>query len=290
MNESVKVTKIPELVGTDSCIDIVTLYNNITKKLARQIDKIKEKDPDLKIEIYFLNPDLLKSISTYANVEIGYLHEHTFGNVKFKVPLKMTIRELFFSLITKYDLSFQDKRSYNFLDLLTFSSNEYLDKDGNIHYEELKQIKLSTIMGHRFDGKEYSFNEECSSFIQLKRGNLLFFSKVVILMKYLQRKDDMLYIDYPQFFEKINGEYLVQSLSLDKMHRTYQNDCIYYNNLWIGNETKRSKHSNQIMAILSYLKFNLESYSPNSIYSDVSEIINENKEDNSTFISDLTTI
>ena len=249
-------------------LSVTQLYNELTRELEKEIRIIRADFPDIEIEICKLDEVLLSSICHHANEDIGYLHESNYSNMRFKKQLKLTIRELFFQLIVKYDLSFRDLKSYQFLDVLVYTSKQYEDKEGNITFDDLIPIKLSTIMGHRFDGDLYSFSEQNISFLQLKRTNLWFFKKVTILMRYLQRKDEVFIIDYPQFFKKVNGINLVEPLSLDKLHRHAKNgECTYYNNLWPGHDENKSVHSNSIMAILSYIKFNFENLSPISTIS-----------------------
>lgn len=236
------------------------LYHEITKLLPASLAEFRMKEKK-EIELYELNSEFLDDVIQHAHCDVGHLYEEYYKGQKFKKRMKITIRELFFQKIVEYGISHKDAKSYHFLDILTFSSEEIVDEDGNITYEEPTPIRLSTLLGHRFDGNEYSFNETNSSYIVLKKSNLKMFTNVVRMMRYLDRKDYALYIDYPQYYQKIDGKSLVQPLPLSELHRTHgkdsydRKDCTYYSNHWIGSEENKSIHSNSIMAILSYLKY-----------------------------------
>jgi len=231
------------------------LYNEITKVLPESLAEMRSMSSE-DIEIYHLNDSFLNDILENSGVDIGYLYEEYYRNQKFKQKLHLTIRELFFQKIVEYGLSYKHKKSYQFLDNLTFSSDSSFEDENGIYFSVPQPIRLSILLGHRFDGPEYSFKEECSSYISLKKSNLKTFTNVVRMMRYLDRKDGSLYIDYPQYYEELsNGLPLVQPLALSEMHRTYNSDCTYYNNHWVGCEFNKSVHSNSVMAVLSHLKY-----------------------------------
>jgi hypothetical protein len=205
------------------------------------------------IEIYELNKEFIDEIIEKADLQIGQHLEFLFDNT-FNVPYRYTLRELFLHIIIKYDLSFKNRESYIILDRL-------IVKNKNIgNYSMIMrplEIKLSSLMGHRFDGYEYSFAVQNISKLVMKSDNYLFFKRVVRMMRYLTRHH-VLVIDYPQYYEFINGEQLVLPYSLDKLHRTSNKNVSYYSNIWIGAAENKSEHSNAIMAILSYIKYCME--------------------------------
>lgn len=241
---------------------LAKLYTEIVKILPVNLSQWRTESKG-EFEICDLNEHFLNDIIENANEEIGFLYEENYVGQKFRKGIKMTIRELFFQKIVEYRLSYLNPLSYNFLDLLTFSSGSYTDEKGNLIFYEPTPIKLSTLLSHRFDGDEYSFSEQCSSYISLKSSNLKFFTHVVRMIKYLRRKDDSFYNDYPQYFMLDNTglKDLVEPMELNNLHRKHDlscaetRDCTYYSNHWVGNKENKSRHSNAIMAILSYLKF-----------------------------------
>lgn len=239
---------------------IEKLYNELTKSLPVMLAmRRSELERDMKkpeIEICDLNESFLKDILDNSGVDIGYLYEEYYRGQKFKQKLHLTVRELFFHKIVEYGLSYKDKKSYQFLDNLTYSSDIMSESDGGIYFSVPQPIKLSTLLGHRFDGQEYSFKEDCSSYISLRRSNLKTFTNVVRMMRYLDRKDGSLLIDYPQYYATASdGTELVKPLALSELHRTFTSDCTYYNNHWEGCTENRSVHSNSVMAILSHIKY-----------------------------------
>ena len=183
-------------------------------------------------------------------------------SLKFNDKLNITIKELFFQKIVEYKISYKERQSYQILDSLIFSSDSYTDENGNQIFLEPTEIKLSTLLGHRFDGDVYDFNEKNTSYIALKTSGLIMFTNVTRMMRYLMRQSS-LYIDYPQYYTIINGEELVKPLKLCELHRNIAHnssnpkECTYYNNNWVGNSNITTNHPNSIMAILSYLKYSL---------------------------------
>lgn len=238
-----------------SNVTVEKLYNEITVILPNQLSNIP--DNGSAVEICHLQPKFLDDIIYYAYVDIGYLHERMYKRFQFETKLKLTIRELFLITIIKHDISYRDAESYQFLDRLIFASPECIGDSGETYFESPTDIRLSTLMEHRFDGDEYSFEEKNISFLVMKSSNLKFFKRVVRMMKYLKRKE-MLYIDYSMYYKVINGVEFVEPLPLDMLHRSHKKDCCYYSNFWVGSEEQKSAHSNSIMAILSYFKFHLE--------------------------------
>jgi hypothetical protein len=239
---------------------VAELYQSIMKSLPADLANVR-REHSVNIEIFELDDTFLKDIIDLSDHDIGSLYESEYHGQKFKKPLHMTIRELFFQKIVEYGLSYRDPRSYQFLDILTFTSSQYTDLNGETLYREPTRIKLSTLLGHRFDGEEYSFKEQHSSYVVLKRSNLKFFTNVLRMMRYLDRKDYSLYIDYPQYYMILDNEQeFVQPFSLSELHRNHnQNgDCTYYSNYWFESDKNKSIHSNSIMAILSYLKHGMK--------------------------------
>lgn len=240
------------------------LYKRITKTLPDDLayNRSTLGNDGLEIEIYELDSDFLNDILELAEHDVGHLYNEVYKGQKFKKRLFITIRELFFQKIVEYGLSYRDARSYHFLDMLTYSSAQKTDESGITLYSEPLPIKLSTLLGHRFDGNEYSFKETNSSYIVLKRSNLKFFTNVLRMMRYLDRKDYSLHIDYPQYFRILDdGTEFVKPYSLAELHRTHNSnrDCTYYSNHWFESEKNRNIHPNSIMAILSYLKYGMTS-------------------------------
>ena len=226
---------------------ILRLYNEITVDLPEQLNNLSLDDAPL--EICYLGEDFLNDIIQYADADIGLYYESNYNARNFRNRLVLTIRELFLSRIIKYDLSYKLSDSYQFLDRLVCP-------DRQNKYRKKIEIKLSTLMDHRFDQNDYSFSEQNISFLSMKHSNLRFFDRVVRMMKYLKRKE-VLYINYPQYFTYVDKEPLVVPYSLDKLHRSHIKNCCYYNNLWDGNKLYKSSHSNSIMGILSYIKYRL---------------------------------
>lgn len=240
-------------------ISVEDLYHKIMKTLPDDLADFRARQIT-DVEIYELDENFLKDVIELAEHNVGHLCEEMYRGQKFRKPLHMTIRELFFQKIVEYGLSYTDARSYHFLDMLTFSSAQYTNSSGETIYSEPIPIRLSTLLGHRFDGSEYSFKEQYSSYIVLKKSNLKFFTNVLRMMRYLDRKDYSLYIDYPQYYKILdNSEEFVKPFSLSELHRTHNSnkECTYYSNHWFESDRNKSIHSNSIMAILSYLKYGM---------------------------------
>lgn len=238
-----------------SKVSIEKLYNEITVVLPSQLSKVPSNG--VAVEVCHLKPDFLDDIIYYACEDVGYLHEHVYKKQTFEKGLKLTIKELFLITIIKYDVSYRNVESYQFLDRLVYASPEYTKDSDSIFFDVVPDIKLSTLMEHRFDSEEYSFDEKNISFLVMKSSNLKFFKRIVRMMKYLKRKE-VLHINYPMYYQIVDGEEFVKPLALDMLHRSHKKDCCYYSNFWVGNEDQKSLHSNSIMAILSYIKFFLE--------------------------------
>jgi hypothetical protein len=169
----------------------------------------------------------------------------------FTKPMNMTIRDLFLIKVVACGLE------YDF-------NNVFLNKLLDFDKMKNKNVKLSTLLKHRFDGDVYNFNERNISFFSFKSSDLKMYDHLLKMMKFLSIRN-LLYIDYPQYYKIINtnsgDKPLVQPYDLSGLHSIIcknKKGCIYYNNYWIGNEKEKSIHSNSIMAILSYLKFKHE--------------------------------
>lgn len=220
-------------------------------------DQIRRLDGNI-IEIFMINEEFMNEIIDNADMEVGNYLEFSFSNA-FEKPYKCTLRELFLHIIIKENISYRNKLSYDILDRLIIKKNDTTNIFSLI--EKPVEIKLSILMGHRFDGDEYCFVENHISKLIMRSDNISFFRRVTRMMRYLKRKDKdnvLLYIDYPQYYEIVNGEQLVIPYALDKLHRTSAKNCTYYSNLWIGSKEKHTEHSNAIMAILSFIKYCFE--------------------------------
>lgn len=249
------------LIESKKSEGVERLYNIITKVLPAQLSKLRTENNN-NIELWKLDSEFIESIKEYAHVNVGYLYEEYFKSLKFNDKLNITIKELFFQKIVEYKISYKERQSYQILDSLIFSSDSYTDENGNQIFLEPTEIRLSTLLGHRFDGDVYDFNEKNTSYIALKTSGLIMFTNVTRMMRYLMRQSS-LYIDYPQYYTIINGEELVKPLKLCELHRNIAHnssnpkECTYYNNNWVGNSNITTNHPNSIMAILSYLKYSL---------------------------------
>ena len=245
---------------------IAELYFKLTVVLP---DLISKETSD--IEVCDLCRNLLGNVLLMANEDVGHFHQSNYSSYKpgtFLKPLSLTVKELFLIILVKYYISYRRVESYEFLECLLSAGNE----DG-----ENSMIKLSTIMEHRFDEKEYEFKSTHISYLVLRTSNLQFFKRVVWMARFLKRKE-CLYIDYPQYYELtteeriVNGrtvlvtEQLVKPLALSQLHYSqtkspngvYIKDSVYYSNFWKDNEKLKTLHSNSIMAILSHIKYKLE--------------------------------
>jgi hypothetical protein len=240
---------------SDECFDpsrfsvktttVHSLYLEIVEELPKAISKIRREN-NKEIEVCDIDENMLQDILHYAGEEIGHLHEGVYAGQRFNKRLSLTIRELFFQKIIEYGLKYRTPESSLFMDELTRS----VTVNG-----VPVSVRLSTLLGHRFDGHVYSFSEPNSSYIALKSTNLKFYKCVYYMMIYFDEIDCPVWVDYPQFSELLDdGTELVRPLELWELHRTHSKDCTYYNNHWVGNQKYRSSHSNSIMAILSHIK------------------------------------
>jgi hypothetical protein len=100
---------------------IEQLYREITKRLPQHLAE-RRKCGIVDIELHELDDNFLEEIVEYAHYNVGHLCEEVFMGQKFKKRYSLTVRELFFQKIVEYGISFKHAKSYNFLDILTFSS------------------------------------------------------------------------------------------------------------------------------------------------------------------------
>lgn len=236
---------------------ITTLENSMPTIISDMLfvlpDQIKLLKGEI-IEICMLDEKFIEELLNHATMEIGHYLEPLFDG-HFNSPFKYTLRDLFLYTIINEDISFRDKMSYDILDKLIAKKNT---SDSSFFVmEKPTEIRLSSLMCHRFDGDEYSFSEKNISKLIMKSNNISFFRRVVRMMRYLFRKK-VLYIDYPQYYEFVNGKQLVLPLPLDQLHRTSTKNCTYYSNFWEGADEHKSEHSNAVMSILSFIKYCVE--------------------------------
>lgn len=221
------------------------LYNEVAILLPQEIMSYKDK-----VELSQLSPDFIEDVIRHKDDNIDIYHSYTYKSSICKKK-GLTLRDIFLQKIIEMNLPFQTYESYSILDRLIEGDNV--------------EVKLSTLLGHTFNGDEYSFDETNISFLAMKSNNIVFFRHVLRMMKYLTRKGVM-YIDYPQYYSFVDNKPLVEAFSLKDLHRSSKKVCTYYNNYWIGNETQKSSHSNPVMGILSFFKHGMEKNLENDIY------------------------
>jgi hypothetical protein len=225
------------------------LIDGLMISLPEQLDRY-ESDP---VELHMINSEFIDEIINHANEEIGMYLNSRYA-YDYLPGYSYTLRDLFLYTIIRKDIWFKEKKSYDILDRL-------IDASGNNNsfagIGKPTEIKLSVLMGHRFDSEVYSFNLTHITKLVMRSENIPFFRRVVRMMRYLSRKL-VLYINYPQYYECHEGIPLVVPYPLDKLHRTSTKNCAYYSNFWDGVMENKSEHSNAIMAILSFLKYCME--------------------------------
>lgn len=239
-------------------INIGEVYNYLIVELPHFLSNFRYEnncDP----ELYILPSDFLDKVILMADSEVGNFYESNFVGQTFERKIYITLREVFFQKIVENGIHYKDQRSIEYLERLVNASGCF-EENGLLKFYVPKPIRLSVLLGHRFDGEQYSFKTKASK-ISLRRSNLRFFASVIRMMNFLKTKENLLYIDYPQYFEVYNNKDLVVPMELKCLHRFHQNsisgekDCIYYSNYWPNSHKYKSVHSNAIMAILSYIKY-----------------------------------
>lgn len=233
----------------------IEIYYKILKKTSDKEDNIY----NVEVDINQIDDFLLKLVNYYGEYDIGnyYCEEYFPNNQFFENDYDITVKEFFIKKVVECGLSYVKKECYEFLETIIF-------KMGLDYNKEYKDIRLSRLLGHRFDDEQYNLDTEKSSYISLTNKNLSFFTYLIYMIKFLIRKDS-LDIDYEPYNkqvvlikgknEKITFD-LVEPISLEDLHRNFnpkKDLCTYYNNKWYGNCNGKN-HSNSIMAILSFIK------------------------------------
>jgi len=229
----------------DVSMDLFRCFRYIIETIPKTVAEINMDESPL--EIKDIPYDKIRMISYFSEDEIGDLYAMS-SYEELPYNFSLSIKELFFITILELGISFKEPESHAYI-LTVLFGHPVENENGQLR--DAKEIRLSTLLKHYYEGDSYSIRTSFRGNVVLTKSNSKYYFLVALLANFLNSYC-MLSVDYNEFYDKVGDEDFIKPLDLFNLH--FKNG-VYYNNFWTT--CKEYPNKNMLMAVLSYIKFKM---------------------------------